>query len=330
MKGCDYFSEIEDQKFSNDVIRFNHLDDGDSVKESMRARLKDRTQILLYQIPIRNLFLTEDEASEIYLSARDDIDRIISSYTINRATYNSYIAKICKYKALSNAKLHYTNSRLEEGFCYTLKLDYENTELEFFQEEPFYGETRPEIFEMDIKALIDYIANTRDTTEYSHSFTPDEAELHIQMQDESNRRRMMIFLLSLPQIETPRFIDSIARIMQLDSMVFSYFYTLRFNLLGKANKRWEECQNTAHRHYKALLNMQPKLSRETDSKKLSELESAYSRIYQNYIKNIDEAKRRKRGLTQMEIAAALGIKRSTVCYAIAQIKCLMIDIVGEI
>lgn len=333
MKDCNYYSEEEDSKFSEIVIKFNSLRDGNRRKEALRQRILDRTQILLYQLPIRYLALSEDEAAEIYLASLENIDDVIAAYRVMNATYNTYLTTVCKYKALSISKRAIKNAEIEEGYnddliCYKAYME-EDSCINVSEREPFYGEERPEIFSMNMQELVEYIATSLDG--YSDiALTPDEKEMTKVMNDTKNRRRMAIYLLSLPQIESPKFIDSISRIMRLDTMVFSYFYALRFDLLSEINKRWEMERDKALRHFKTLLKLRSRLLYETDSLKIQKLNNTYRKINEYYKRKIEFARKLKRGLSQKEIANALGIKRSSVCYAIAHTKSIIQEIVGEI
>ena len=63
----DYFSQDEDTRFSEIVISYNERREKEEEDKELYTFIKDRTSILLYLIPVRNLFLDYDEASEIYL-----------------------------------------------------------------------------------------------------------------------------------------------------------------------------------------------------------------------------------------------------------------------
>lgn len=327
MRNCNYYTNEEDKLFSSLVIRFNYLNDEDEEKKRLRTRIYDRTQILLYQLPLRNLYLTEDEASDIYLELRLNIDKIISSYKICNVTYNTYLIQICKYKARSIIRSTYKKEQFEDEYLNTLQFEYEDSQIEVLEREPFYGDIHPRIFDLDMKGLIEYIANTRDSND-NLGLTSDEKELHEAMLIKKNRKYFMILLLTLPQFEEIIFIDRISRIMQLDSMVFSYFYSLRFELLNESNQKWRAAQETANRHYKTLLTIRTKLNYEIEEDKINDLNKTYERIYKHYIDKLAIARRKKRGLTQTETAKILGLTRSTICYAIKEVKMIIMDILG--
>ena len=51
METLCYFSEAEDKRFTELVIRYNEMDDDNEEKLHLENRIKERTMILLYLIP---------------------------------------------------------------------------------------------------------------------------------------------------------------------------------------------------------------------------------------------------------------------------------------
>lgn len=327
MKCNNYYSKEEDLRFSKEVVHFNSLADGTEEKELQRTKIRDRTQILIYQLPIRNLFLNSDEASEIYLELREDVDKIISAYTISNATYNSYLTQVCRYRKLSIDKKARKLNQIEDGYKYTLEQDYQEEDLEFFQAEPHYGINRPEIFEMDMSDLVKYIIATRDPTTVKN-MNKKERLLSLALRNKTNRRYMLYYLLTLPQCEGPEFIEAISRVMGLDSMVISYFYSLRFDLLARINKRWEKTKSIANKHYTSMINIVLKMAYESDQTKILKLREKLNKVSSFHKINIELAKHQKRGLTQEEAALAIGVKRSSIYYGVRSTRELLESIIN--
>ena len=331
MKNCNYYSLQEDQRFSNIVVEFNQMDARESKRESLKKVIFDRTQILIYELPIRNLFLNEDEAAEIYLCLRDDVERIVDSYRYIGKTYNSYITSICKFKARSLDKRNKAGMNIEDSYKSDLLYELEARDsIQFFEREPFYGTNRPEIYTMDMKALVEFISSSSDCNDFALDLAPREIRLAKSLEKRISRKHMMIYLMYLPQMENPYFIDSISRVMNLDPMVFSYFYALKFELCTKINEKWQKKQNTAARHFKTLLKLRAQIAYETDREKIRNLNNIYTKVYNYYILSLEKSKRLKRGLNQNEIAEHLGIRRSSVFYAIKQTKSILTDALAEI
>ena len=78
METLCYFSEAEDKRFTDLVIRYNSMDDDNEEKLHLENRIKERTMILLYLIPQRNMYLGEEDAGGFFLEIQKDIESIIS------------------------------------------------------------------------------------------------------------------------------------------------------------------------------------------------------------------------------------------------------------
>ena len=96
-----YLTEKEDRTFTKLVLEFNEMEKkNDSLYAEMENRIKERTSILLYMIPMYRLYLQEEDAGEFFLDIQKDIDWIIRSFRISGLTYNGYLTQICRYRVM--------------------------------------------------------------------------------------------------------------------------------------------------------------------------------------------------------------------------------------
>lgn len=335
MESIDYYSEKEDIRFSNLVLYFNSLSVMDNEREVLMNKIKDRTQILIYSLCLRNLFLTEDEATEVYLDLRQSIEKIIASYTICSRTYNVYILQICRHRSYYLARRKFDKDRLHEGLLKEIKAEYEyrieDTDLLdiITEREPYYSTASlPEIEDMNLRELCSYIIENKDD-ECSLELNDKELMLSEAVENKLTRRYMLYYLMWLPQVETTTFIESIARVLGLDTAVISLFYSLRFDYLEDKHERWSKRRDIANRHYGTMIKIRSKKFYEDDNAKIDALEKDYKRAQKRFLNANEISRKAALGLSQAEISEILGIKRSVVGYGLARFKEIITEIANS-
>lgn len=334
MKNIDYYSKEEDIRFSNLVIYYNSLEFTSTEKEALGTKIKDRTQILIYGLCIRNLFLTEDEATEIYLELRPSVEDIIASYKISIRSYNIYILQICRFRFLYLSRRKFEKNRHAEGILKEMEIFYqyksEDIDLDAIisEREPYYGpDGLGDVCNMGMKELFDYMVENSDLSK-SNDLNEKEQTLAKEITVLNNRRYMVFLLLWLPPIESPKFIESIARVMGLDTSVLSYFYSLKFNYLEQRKSKWNNKRNIANKHYSTMIKISSKKLYEHEDEKLDALEKDYQEARRRFLNANNNARKAAAGLSQTEISKILNIKRSAVGYGLAKIKSILLAIVN--
>ena len=229
----DYFSQDEDTRFSEIVINYNERRVKGEEDQELYTFIKDRTSILLYLIPVRNLFLDYDEASEIYLDLYKCIDSIIASYKIAKTSFIGYLTQICKYRARNLVLRQRRDEQIAKDAWYYDHIDADDNyymDGELFELEPHDGKPRPEVKCMDLSTLIDYIVENRDGV--SPTLDEKEAMLHERMNDKKERKLLLLLLLSLPSIPSSSLVSSIAKVLELDSLVLARFFELKYDMMA--------------------------------------------------------------------------------------------------
>lgn len=334
MKNIDYYSKAEDIRFSNLVLYYNSLEFTNEEKEILGTKIKDRTQILIYELCIRNLFLTEDEATEIYLELRPSVEDIIASYTISTRSYNIYILQICRFRSLYLARRKFEKKRHAEGILKDIELSYqyksEDIDLDeiIAQRAPYYGsDGLDDVCNLDMKELFDYMVANSDMSK-SNDLNEKEEKLASEISTKNNRRYMIYFLMWLPQVETPTFIESVSRVMGLDTSVLSYFYTLKYTILESKKTKWHNKRNVANKHYSTMLKICSKKFYEQNTEKIAQLEKDYQDAKRRFMNANCAARKAAAGLSQTEISKILEIKRSVVGYGLTKMKTILLAIVN--
>ena len=94
-----FFTADADRYIGKKVLEYNNAE---SEEERLRLEsfVKERTGILLYLIPQRNLYISEEDLSGFYLDVVKDMDRIIGSFAISGSSYIAYLTQICRYRCM--------------------------------------------------------------------------------------------------------------------------------------------------------------------------------------------------------------------------------------
>ena len=317
----DYFSKDEDTRFSELVINYNERRAKGNEDKDLYAFIKDRTSVLLYLIPVRNLFLDYDEASEIYLELYKCIDSIIASYKITKTTFIGYLTQICRYRARNLVLRQRRDDQITKDAWF---YDYVDSEENYYMElplcdaEPHYGKPRPEVKYMDLSTLIDYIVENRDND--SPALESKEALLHEKMRDKKERKLLLLLLLSLPSIPSSSLVSSIARVLELDSLVLARFFELKYDLMAPRIKKQEEEYEKGIKHWKSMMRLMRAIEFECDENLKKSLRDKYSKVSKCHRMRMNKANSEPKGLTQFEIADIVGEKRSTVCKSLQRAK----------
>lgn len=308
-----YLTEKEDRTFTKLVLEFNEMEKkNDSLYAEMENRIKERTSILLYMIPMYRLYLQEEDAGEFFLDIQKDIDWIIRSFRISGLTYNGYLTQICRYRVMRFMRRKMKNANLETAIIFSDMTIHESLTSENCL--PYSAEFK-DVSSMDLSQLSRHIIRNQS----QENMVFNEKELHVTEMLRKTKKRLQFvsLLLSLPETETPGFIAGVSRLLRIDIDTASRFYTLRHEMLHKNNaKAIEALEMIAGRHWTLLVKMRRALYLETDDEKKRQLERKYKRLNEIYMHRRKEIARAHTGLTHKAISELLGISRSSVSYSI--------------
>ena len=325
-----YFTNEEDRAFSQTVLRYNALEDESAEKISLENEIKERTKILLYLIPQRNLSLPEEDAAAFFIDIVKDIDRIVSAFHISGLTFNGYLTQICRYHCMQYMKKKRNSEKSERALFYS-DIPASNNYLEeklhgyivptFSKEvEEYIEEEKTESvnpLEMEIAEIIDYIVENAGPDGH---VSAREEKLRKALKKKIARRRFMVYLLSLPEVESASFISAVSRVLSVDSAVISRFYMLRHeSLLENAEERMK-ADAIAARYWKALALLRHSIAVAETVEEVEKLKETYERTKAIYEKRRLIANKARRGLSQVAISELLNIPRSTVSNDISWVK----------
>lgn len=315
----DYFSPEEDQRFSDIVVSYNAMKDNNKEAKELYEFIKERTNLLLYLIPIRNLFLEHDEAADIYVALYDKIDQIIHSFRVSSSTYNCYLTHICRHRAIGNFSKKYRREQTEMECTYHDFMINNSIcdEMELGEVSMHYGVARPEAQLLDLSHLFEFIVETQDGKADSLSAT--EKELREMIDNKRMRRMLLVYLLHLPSSPSPRVINSLSKVLDIDSLVIARFFELKHNLLIPKLEKKEENYEKGIKHWKLMLGLMKAMELECDREKRKSLETKYDKLSRCHEKRMKAASQSK-GLSQEEISMVVDESRASIYKSISTMR----------
>ena len=315
------FSEAEDRRFSDLVLRYNTLEEGSEERLALEGVIQERTKILLYMIPHRNLYLSKEDSSAFFMHILYDIDRIIGEFRASGLTYNGYLTQICRFRCKGFMKQRNSQEVVERALLYsdvTAGTSQTGERTLEYRSERYKG-----LELLDLKVLIERIVSAD-----GPGIRAGGAERALQeiLHDRVSRRRFIVLLLSLPEVETSAFIAGVSRVLRVDGQMISRFYMLRHEQLAaheERKKERERLEESAGRYWKTLARLRHAISIETDRDKIDRLSAAYGRTRDIYARRRAMVAKTRKGMTQKEIADLLGLPRSTISNDICRMRELL-------
>ena len=326
----DFYSEEADKAFTIEIANYNSLSGRE--KSNRRKEIVERTKILLYEIPIRYLFATEDQAISVFLEIHDEIDNIIANFRLCGITFNSYLTQICRYRLLTEFKKERKREFEEASFLaeeeHLYKVRSNESFIDDCKQELHHGLERPEVQNMNLKDLFEYIILNRDGI-YTYKAQCEE-ELNKLLSIKANRKRFLILLLYIPETETKELINSFSEVLDLDYKVIAQFFVLKNSELDEHYAIRDKALKTAARHWNTIQNLNRALYNETDEEAISSIQNKLEKVCQCHIKRCEIANEALSGMTQPQISELLGIPRSTVAQSITKIRKELTEIADDI
>ncbi len=326
----DFYSNEADKDFTIKIANYNTL--SSKEKSARRKEIVERTKILLYEIPIKYLFATEDQAINVFLEMHDEIDNIIANFRLCGVTFNNYLIQICRYRLLSEFKKERQREFEEASFLaeeeHLYQIREEEPLIEDEKQELHHGLNRPEVQNMNLKDLFEYIVRNKD--EICTYKAECEEELNKLLSIKTNRKRFLILLLYLPETETKELINGFSKVLDLDYKVLARFFILKNTELDAHYITRDKALKTAARHWNTIQKLKRALYNETDEDIISSIQDKLSKVCKCHIKRCEIANAALSGMTQPQISEILGIPRSTVAQSIMQIRKELTEIADDI
>ena len=323
----DYLSREEDIRFSKTVIDFNTL--GEEADEKSRIEIRERTKLLIYIVSRDILHLSYDDASSVFLELEEELDKIIASYKVSNATFNQYLKQLCQYRCRRMKQKKYQNALWENAFFmeeakYNARGlgDVEFLEIQKKEQSKSLRIQQDIYAEFDMKGIIEFISRNKNVPDYP-IYNRMELKLRKALDNNTSRKRFLIFILTLPRNSEGFDSYDIARVMQTDELAISHLLLLKDEALGFQEEKIREIQSRASKHWRIMAKLIANINLESDEEKKRILRDHYQTQVICHKKNVREIKRASAGMSRSTIATVIGVSRSSVSIAIKEISSLL-------
>ena len=312
-----YFTAEADAFIASKVLEYNRAPT-EEQKKVLEALIRERTGILLYLIPQRNLYIKDEDLSGFYLDIVKDMDRIISSFEISGISYIAYLTQICRYRCMRYVRKKEKNEQTELALMRSDPSIYEYGSM-YETIRPYHSSRVPR----RPRTLREAVVCIMERKGRMSTGNEEENALASYLETPADRRRFLEYLLYLPQVEDAAFIAGVSRVLRVDLSIISRFYELRRSELSANDEAIESAEAIAARYWKMIANLRHAITKEADEEKLKQLTEAKERAERIYRKRLGIIKYAKRGMSHSRIAIVLGIPRTTVTNDISKVKQLL-------
>lgn len=319
----ELLSKEENCRITDSVLEYNGMQEG-SVKDEMEKRLKEKTELLIYYLPLSNGYLNQEEASEFFIEQRKNALSLLRAYNISRLNYHEFLTQVLRKRCVTfrikkkteeneTMRLHYEEGRIliEDTIAKDHYPSYEFSERE-----------KIDTSGMDMRKLADFMVRNRQEVEGE---TMDEAEAYLQqmLRNESVRKHFITLLLYIPHVENDYLCLKLALIFELERSVFDRLFELKEMKKNTDFGKREKQREIANRHFRVLLRLESAYNLAGDADEQKRISDAIAKVRKALKRRQTELNRTNAGMSQREIAACLGISRSLVCLNIQKARMIL-------
>ena len=352
---------------SRKVIEWHGMPPGQE-KDEMERFLVERTELLLFLIPLDRGYLTRADASGFYLEQQKNAWNIMNAYKVTRLRYHDYMAQVLRPRCIhyiSRARRQSTDwSQLEyiagrtdiernfsvlnessvpymESYGGTINGDGEYMPEACCIELPRWDSKYREKIDrtvkgpgkkpdqMDLDEVLDHIRKARAKHDLTKSGQGEE-DLKKKLEDERVREYFVELLLYIPDQERQVLSGHISRVLGVKSEIIDRFFTLRDELAGDRRRKLEKDRQLLNRHYRLMLKIDNGILQTDDEEEKENLRRNSQRLRTAYEKRLQDVRKNDHGLTQRQIASLVGVSRSLVSINLKRAREMLKETAGTI
>ncbi len=315
----DIFSQNTDSTLTNTVLLYNSMQDGEE-KRRIEKELIRKMEMLIFFLPLKNGYLSNEDISEFYLRQRENALDIIRCYVISKASFIHYLSEVLRKRArifvLQKHKLQKKELILTYADTWTDSYDHyyvSDAEREYITDKEDHFEFSGIYDDYTLPQLITHLITERLEAE-ERSLTRIERELSIFLRNQKARKDFIILLLHVPSDSIRHNSLAIAKALTVEEEIIIKFFDLKdaYCRKRKEEKR-EEIRNLVLRHYKSLIRLNLEYTFSTSSceerKAILEYEQ---RVLASYKKRVKQLNRMSSGLSLSEISKIMNYTRASI------------------
>ena len=266
------------------------------MKSELEKRLKEKTELLIYYLPLTNGYLSLEEASEFYIEQKKNALSLMRAYTISKLNYHEFLTQVLRKRCMTfrirkkteeseAARLHYEEGRI---------LIEETIAKEHYPLYEFSNRTKLDTSGMNIRDLAKFMVENRQEIK-GEVLDPAESYLQNRLRKESIRKYFITLLLYIPHVENDYFCLKLACIFELERSVFDRLFELKEIQKNQDKEKRNRQKEIANRHFRVLLRLESAYNitgNESEKKRILEAIEKVRAITDDFI----ESTGRKEGL----------------------------------
>lgn len=311
------FLREEDIKITDAVKRYNNTCPTDPKFEENRSFVFERTKLLLYYLPIKNYYLSDELCGEFYMMMLPKLENIISSFKISGDSFIAYLSQLCKLRALtftaSKSKELQTELDLwinESTVSYSYSADLELSSSSKMKMEKY----RSYDIEQILYLIISQIPEKRSIANKT------KAEMVKYLNREINRKGFLLYCLFNVKNLSAKLQEQLSFLYGVDVELFSCLSEKLHELQVKKYRKREEELGVINKHWKRMLVLKNALVTEEDSFKRKEMTYLYNLSKNSKNTRIKELNSHLPGLSYADLSEIFNLPKGTVASAIFRVR----------
>ncbi|MDD3903077.1 MAG: hypothetical protein PHO09_05315 [Sphaerochaeta sp.] len=327
---CFVISEVQSKQLTSAVILYQQRTDDFPLHDKVHKA----TQRLLYYLPRYLHLLPEEECCEFLFYCYDTIEHYLRSYKEGNLSYVGYLTQVVRKRSRYYITLKRTQNAKEQVLLESEQIDWEseNAQASSVSETSTYTafSSIHSVHPQEMPSLFNQLLQIPD---HSEANTPinDAVQLSLQkkLRNPVNRKRFLIMLAISPQLTNYHLLEEISALLGVEVPLLNRFLCTAEIQLEQKRACKQKLEQTSHRHYRRLMEIQAELNKCADKEqqaKLRDLQNWTERVYKA---KIEQIRGLEYHLSHSQISRLLDIPKGTVASSVHYIKRLLKECMDE-
>lgn len=316
-------SEIQSDRLTKAVLSLQTQKDN----HDLHTRVHLITQQLLYTIPSRLRLLPEEECCEFLFYCYETIEHYIASYRAGNLSYVGYITQVVRKRSRYFIALKRTQLNKERALLESEQDSWdEDNGADAVAEEKYYTpltsistvptSLMPSLFEEILTA-------PKSRVNSQIELDAVQKRLQDKLRQEVNRKRFVIMLAISPHLTNLHLLEEVASLLEVDVLLLHRFLCSAEQLLEQKRVCKQQFEQTSHRHFRRMMEIQAELAQCVDPDKQAELKNLLTWTERVYRAKVEQIRTMEFHLSHSQISKLLGVPKGTVASSVHYIKRLI-------
>ncbi len=321
----DLFSHESKKELTRLALHYNRMEDS-SERESIREYLLKKIELLIYFIPLRQSYLTEEEITEFYLAQRDHALSMLECYVISKRSFTDYLSQVLRKRARIFMLKKYQDEKMDmvANSAYLWGSDesvyLSDIEESYSVDDGAHSCQSNEFKDYTFEEICSFLISARKETNEYEDLNESEKEIIKILSYKKDRKDFVLLLLYAPLSTLNMRTREIARFLSAPEDAVEKFLEEKHLFCSSKRDKREKIREVAIRHFRSLVRLNfDYTSYKIDDDGQKEVSDHAQRVNKSYQKRIKQMRNMNRGLTQGEISRLIKVTRSSVSQSI---KCI--------